>query len=104
MISKAQCYLNRIDSIGYDLQGAIDAYGKAMVHWLVDEVAAGRVDCTQFADRWVAHLSLYDSKDEQFKSFLQNFKDWDSLPKVPESKKKVKKHVKPIKLHKYIET
>jgi hypothetical protein len=55
-ISKSQGYLARVFCVEYDLKGAIEAYGIECVHWLIDEVAAGRIKDIQ---RWSAHQHLY---------------------------------------------
>ena len=58
-LSKATSYINRIATIEYDMDGAIKAYGLQFCHWLLDEIAAGRVNCKQDVDRWSAHIHLH---------------------------------------------
>lgn len=58
-ISKDTAYLNRIYTIEYDLASAINAYGLQFCHWLLDEIASGRVNCKQDVDRWSAHIALH---------------------------------------------
>jgi len=57
-ISKSTGYLARVFTVEYDLNGAIQAYGPDFLHWLIDEISAGRVNCKQDVDRWSAHLAL----------------------------------------------
>lgn len=63
-ISKANGYINRIFCVEYDLDGMIKAYGSEFMHWLIDEIAAGRINCKQDVERWAAHVHL--SKDYNF--------------------------------------
>lgn len=57
-ISKSQGYLNRVFCVEYDLDGMIKAYGSSFMHWLVDEIAAGRINCKQDVERWAAHVAI----------------------------------------------
>lgn len=57
-ISKSKGYLNRVFCVEYDLHGMVQAYGVDFMHWLVDEIAAGRVNCKQDVERWAAHKAL----------------------------------------------
>lgn len=63
-INKADGYVARVFCAEYDLNGMIQAYGIEFVHWLADEIAAGRVDCRQHVQRWCAHVAL--TKDMAF--------------------------------------
>ena len=58
-LSKAQCYQTRIFTIEYDLAAMVEAYGASAVHWLIDEIAAGRIQGRATADQWAAHADLY---------------------------------------------
>lgn len=75
-LSKATSYLNRICTIEYDLHGAVQAYGVDFVHWLVDEIADGRVDCKQDVDRWAAHMR---SEAHLNKDFFSKSSELDNL-------------------------
>lgn len=63
-ISKSTGYLNRVFCVEYDLHGMIKAYGPSFMHWLIDEIEAGRINCKQDVERWSAHVAL--SKDYNF--------------------------------------
>jgi hypothetical protein len=76
-LSKAQCYLSRIFTIEYDLDGAIKAYGPDFLHWLIDEIAAGRVNCKQDVDRWSAHLALQDDANWAIYKSEHNISDYE---------------------------
>ena len=70
-ISKAQGYLSRVFCIEYDLAGAINAYGLEFTHWLLDEIAAGRVNTKQDVERWAAHVHL--TQDYTFTDVRANY-------------------------------
>lgn len=70
-ISKSIGYLNRVFCVEYDLDGMIKAYGVEFMHWLIDEIAAGRVNCKQDVERWAAHVHL--SKDYNFAKVAETY-------------------------------
>jgi len=57
-ISKSLAYLARVFCVEYDAKHMIDAYGLEFMHYLLDEIAAGRVDCRQSVERWSAHKAI----------------------------------------------
>lgn len=81
-MSKAEAYLNRVSTIEYDLHGAINAYGVDFVHWLIDEIVAGRVNCKQTVDRWAAdkHLHAFSAMVSTYKSEGVYMTEEDDLP------------------------
>ena len=54
-------YLNRVFTVEYDLNGMLKAYGPEFIHWLVDEITAGRIDTRQCVDRWAADKHITSS-------------------------------------------
>lgn len=70
-ISKEQGYLHRVFTVEYDFAGAINAYGLEFCHWLLDEIASGRVNCKQDVDRWAAHVAI--NKDYSFEQVRDSY-------------------------------
>ena len=88
-ISKSQGYLHRVFCIEYDIHGAIQAYGLECVHWLVDEVAAGRIKSDKDIQRWSAHAHLYKfGSTEQPKAKVVIEQPAKRKPKVKRNKSK----------------
>jgi len=76
-IGKALAYLSRVFCVEYDFNGAIEAYGVDFCHYLLDEIAAGRVNCKQNVERWSAHKALHNVP---FASVRSDYENNDSLP------------------------
>lgn len=57
-ITKAMGYKTRVFTVEYDLLGMMEAYGRDFIVWLMDEIAAGRIDCRSDVQRWSAHVQL----------------------------------------------
>ncbi len=83
-ISKALAYIARIFCVEYDLKHMIDAYGADFVHYLTDEIAAGRVNCKQDVERWSAHKAISSVPFEQVRNHYGNVNhtNIDNLPDV----------------------
>lgn len=62
-LSKSKGYINRVFCVEYDAKGMIDAYGIEFMHWLLDEIHAGRMNCKQYVERWSAHVHLNNTKE-----------------------------------------
>ena len=58
-LSKADGYMHRVFCVEYDLAAMVEAYGAETIHWMVDEIAAGRIVGRQDVARWAAHKDLY---------------------------------------------
>lgn len=76
-ISKSQGYLNRVFCVEYDLHGMIKAYGPTFMHWLIDEIEAGRVNCKQDVERWAAHVHL--TNDYNFEKVADAYGDVSAI-------------------------
>lgn len=70
-LSKAISYHYRISTVEYDLHGAIQRYGIDFIHWLADEIHAGRVNCKQSVDRWAAHT--FDNPNADFQALKHEY-------------------------------
>lgn len=71
-ITKAQGYLNRVYTVEYDLKGMVDAYGVDFMHYLLDRVAAGEINCKQSVDRWSADVALNGSYNFDPAAYMHN--------------------------------
>jgi len=60
-IAKALAYVARVFCVEYDLFHMIIAYGAPFLHWLIDEIVAGRVNCKQDVERWSAFYAMNPS-------------------------------------------
>jgi len=76
-ISKSKGYTTRVFCAEYDLKGMIDAYGINFVHWLADEIAAGKINCKSTVQRWSAHVAITEDFAFDASQFLHNDDDMD---------------------------
>lgn len=58
-LSKADGYMHRVFCVEYDLAAMVEAYGPEAIHWMIDEISAGRIVGRQDVARWAAHKDLY---------------------------------------------
>jgi hypothetical protein len=79
-ISKSTGYINRVFCVEYDIKGMIDAYGINFVHWLADEINAGRIDCKSDVQRWSAHVAITNDRTFNHQVFTHN----DDTPELDE--------------------
>lgn len=59
-LGKALAYLARVFCVEYDMKGMIEAYGVDFCHYLLDEIAAGNVNCKQDVERWSAYKAIHN--------------------------------------------
>lgn len=67
-LSKADGYTHRVFCVEYDLAAMVEAYGPEAIHWMVDEISAGRIVGRQDVARWAAHKDLYKFASTEVKS------------------------------------